>query len=329
MTILVRRLVLTLLLASLSAVAGTVFADDYPTKPIRLIVGFPPGGINDIVARVIGERLSQSQSLGQAVIIENRPGAGGTMGADHVAKSKPDGYTLLMGSVSNIAMAPSQYKALPYDSAKDFAPVVLVAAAPNVLVVNPTFPAQSVKEIIALARQKPGGINYASAGLGTSNHLTVELLQVMSGVQLNHVPYKGDAPGTADVVAGQVPMIFPTLPVALPFIKAGKLRPIAVSSAGRSSLLPDVPTVAESGGLPDFEVSVWVGIFAPAGTPKEIVSRLNTEIVKIVRVPNIRERLAGLGAEPVGDTTEHFSAYIKSELAKWSKVAKAAGITPN
>lgn len=329
MTILPRRLVLTLLLATLSAVAGTVFADDYPTKPIRLIVGFPPGGINDIVARVIGERLGQSQSLGQPVIIENRPGAGGTMGADHVAKSKPDGYTLLMGSVSNIAMAPSQYKALPYDSAKDFAPVVLVAAAPNVLVVNPAFPAQSVKEIIALARQKPGGINYASAGLGTSNHLTVELLQVMSGVQMNHVPYKGDAPGTADVVAGQVPMIFPTLPVALPFIKAGKLRPIAVSSAGRSSLLPNVPTVAESGGLPEFEVSVWVGIFAPAGTPKEIVSRLNTEIVKIVRIPNIRERLAGLGAEPVGDTSEHFSAYIKTELAKWSKVAKAAGITPN
>jgi tripartite-type tricarboxylate transporter receptor subunit TctC len=322
-----RRLGLALLLASLAAVAGTVFADDYPSRPIRLIVGFPPGGINDIVARVVGERLGQS--LGQPVIVENRPGAGGTIGADLVAKSRSDGYTLLMGSVSNIAMAPSQYKALPYDAAKDFVPVVLVAAAPNVLVVNPGFPVQSVKELIALARQKPGGINYASAGLGTSNHLTVELLQVMTGVQLNHVPYKGDAPGTADVVAGQVPMIFPTLPVALPFIKAGKLRAIAVSSAVRSSLLPDVPTVAESGGLPEFEVSVWVGILAPAGTAKEIVNRLNTEIVKIVRMPNIRERLAGLGAEPVGDTSEHFTAYIRTELAKWSKVAKAAGITPN
>lgn len=322
-----RRLGLTLLVASLTAVAGTVSADDYPNKPVRLIVGFPPGGINDIVARVVGDRLSQS--LGQTIIVENRPGAGGTIGADLVAKSRPDGYTLLMGSVSNIAMAPSQYKALPYDAAKDFAPIVLVAAAPNVLVVNPEFPVRSVRELIALARQKPGGINYASAGLGTSNHLTVELLQVMTGVQFNHVPYKGDAPGTADVVAGQVPMIFPTLPVALPFIKAGKLRPIAVSSAERSSLLPDVPTVAESGGLPEFEVSVWVGILAPAGTPKEIVNRLNTEIVKIVRMPNIRERLAGLGAEPVGDTSEHFTAYIRSELAKWSKVAKAAGITPN
>jgi tripartite-type tricarboxylate transporter receptor subunit TctC len=327
MTLSLRRLGLTLLVASLSAVAGPVFADDYPNKPVRIIVGFPPGGINDIVARVVGDRLSQS--LGQTIIVENRPGAGGTIGADLVAKSRPDGYTLLMGSVSNIAMAQNQYKALPYDAAKDFAPVVLVAAAPNVLVVNPEFPIQSVKELIALARQKPGGVNYASAGLGTSNHLTVELLQVMTGVQLNHVPYKGDAPGTADVVAGQVPMIFPTLPVALPFIKAGKLRPIAVSSAARSSLLPDVPTVAESGGLPEFEVSVWVGIFAPAGAPKEIVSRLNTEIVKIVRLPNIRERLAGLGAEPVGDTSEHFAAYIKTELAKWSRVAKAAGITPN
>ena len=321
------RLGLTLLLAMLAAFAANAVADDYPNKAIRVIVGFPPGGINDIVARVVGERLGQS--LGQAIIVENKPGAGGTIGADQVAKSRPDGYTLLMGSVSNIAMAPSQYKALPYDPAKDFAPVVLVAAAPNVLVVNPEFPVQSVKELIALARQKPGAINYASAGLGTSNHLTVELLQVMTGVQLNHVPYKGDAPGTADVVAGQVPMIFPTLPVALPFIKSGKLRPIAVSSAARSSLLPDIPTVAESGGLPEFEVSVWVGIFAPAGTPKEIVNRLNSEIAKIVRVPGVRERLAGLGAEPVGDTSEHFAAYIKTELAKWSKVAKAAGITPN
>ena len=327
MTSLLRRLGLTLCAASLLAVAGTVLADDYPNKPIRLIVGFPPGGINDIVARVVGERLGQA--LGHPVIVENRPGAGGTIGADLVAKSKADGYTLLMGSVSNIAMAPSQYKALPYDSAKDFAPVVLVAAAPNVLVFNPDFAARSVRDLLALAREKPGAINYASAGLGTSNHLTVELLQVMTGVQFNHVPYKGDAPGTADVVAGQVPMIFPTLPVALPFIKAGKLRPIAVSSAGRSSLLPDIPTVAESGGLPDFEVSVWVGILAPAGTPKEIVAKLNSEIARIVRVPAVRERLAGLGAEPVGDTTEHFTAYIKTELAKWSKVAKAAGITPN
>lgn len=321
------RIGLLLLISTFPYSVGHVWAEDYPVKPLRIVVGFPPGGINDIVARVVAEKLGQS--LGQTVIVENRPGAGGTMGADWVAKSKPDGYTLLMGSVSNIAMAQSQYKALPYDPAKDFVPVVLVAAAPNVLVVNPEFPVQSVKDLIALARQKPGGINYASAGLGTSNHLTVELLQVMTGTTLNHVPYKGDAPGTADVVAGQVPVIFPTLPVALPFIKAGKLRPVAVSSAERSSLLPDVPTVAESGGLPEFEVSVWVGILAPAGTPKEIVSRLNAEIVKIVRVPNVRERLAGLGAEPVGDSPEHFSAYIKTELVKWAKVAKAAGITPN
>jgi tripartite-type tricarboxylate transporter receptor subunit TctC len=315
------------LAAALVASAGAAMADDFPNRPARIVVGFPPGGINDIVARVMAERLTQA--LGQPVVVENRAGAGGTIGADLVAKSRPDGYTLLMGSVSNIAMAPSQYKALPYDPAKDFAPVALVAAAPNVLVVHPDFPVQSVRDLLAAARQKPGSINYASAGLGTSNHLTVELLQVMTGVQFNHVPYKGDAPGTADVVAGQVPMIFPTLPVALPFIKSGKLRAIAVSSAGRSSLLPEVPTVAESGGLPDFEVSVWVGIFAPAGTPREVVGRLNGEIAKIVRVPAVRERLAGLGAEPVGNSVESFTSYIRTELAKWSRVAKAAGITPN
>ena len=313
--------------ALLGAAAFAAAAQDFPNRPGRIVVGFPPGGINDIVARVIAERLTQS--LGQPIVVENRAGAGGTIGADLVAKAKPDGYTLLMGSVSNIAMAPSQYKALPYDPAKDFAPVALVAAAPNVLVVHPDFPVQSVRDLLAAARQKPGGINYASAGLGTSNHLTVELLQVMTGVKFNHVPYKGDAPGTADVVAGQVPMIFPTLPVALPFIKSGKLRPIAVSSAGRSSLLPEVPTVAESGGLPEFEVSVWVGIFAPAGTPRDVVGKLNGEIAKIVRVPAVRERLAGLGAEPVGNSVEAFTAYINTELAKWGRVAKAAGITPN
>jgi tripartite-type tricarboxylate transporter receptor subunit TctC len=322
-----KRFVRFSLAGILFAAAGAAFASDYPNRSVRIIVAFPPGGINDIVARVMAERLTQS--LQQPVVVENRAGAGGTIGADVAAKSKPDGYTLLMGSVSNIAMAPSQYKALPYDPARDFAPVALVAAAPNVLVVHPDFPVSSVRELIAAAKQKPGGINYASAGLGTSNHLTVELLQVMTGVKLNHVPYKGDAPGTADVVAGQVPMIFPTLPVALPFIKAGKLRPIAVSSAGRSSLLPEVPTVAESGGLPDFEVSVWVGIFAPAGTSPEIVSKLNAEIARIVRVPAVRERLAGLGAEPVGNSVESFASYIRTELAKWSKIAKAAGITPN
>ena len=313
--------------ALFSAPAGAQ-SQEYPSKPIRLIVGFPPGGINDIVARVLSQKLAEK--LGQSVIVENRPGAGGTIGADYVVKADPDGYTLLLGSVSNISMAASQYKSLPYDSTKDFAPVALVAAAPNILVVNPSFPVNSVKELIALAKQKPGTINYASAGNGTSNHLTVEYLKVLAGIDLVHIPYRGDAPAVSDVTAGQVPMIFPTLPAALPSVKAGKLRAIAVSSAKRSSLAPDLPTVAESGGLPDFAVSVWVGILAPAGTPADIVGRLHDEIGRIVQTSEMRERLAQLGAEPMTlDTPDEFGRYIQSEMDKWRDVAKSAGIDPS
>ena len=310
-----------------AAGAGPAFAESYPIKPIKLVVGFPPGGINDIVARIVGQKLSES--LGQPVVVDNRAGAGGTIGADSVAKAKPDGYTLLLGSVSNIAMAPSQYKALPYDPTKDFTPVALLASAPNILVVNSSLPIKSVKDLIALARQKPGQISYASAGNGTSNHLTVELLKVLADIDLVHIPYKGDTPAITDVIGGQVPMMFPTLPVALPHIKSGKLRAIAVSSAKPTALMPGVPTVAESGGLPDFEVSVWVGILAPAGTPKDIVERLSTELTKIVRMPEIKEKLASLGAEPATMDPARFAGYIKSETAKWSKVAQAAKIVPN
>jgi tripartite-type tricarboxylate transporter receptor subunit TctC len=306
--------------------SGPAVAETFPSKPIKLVVGFPPGGINDIVARVVGQKLGDV--LGQPVIIENRSGAGGTIGADAVAKAKPDGYTLLLGSVSNISMAPSQYKSLPYDPAKDFAPVALLAAAPNILVVNPKFPVHTVKDLIALAKQKPGSISYASAGNGTSNHLTVELLKVLAHIDMVHVPYKGDSPAVTDVISGQVPLMFPTLPVALPQIRAGKLRAIAVSSAKRTALAPDIPTVAESGGLPDFAVSVWVGILAPAGTPKDIVERLSTELTRIVQMPDVKEKLAGLGAEPQPQDSAEFTTYIHSETAKWSKVAKAAGIVP-
>src|SRR5674476_1458098 len=229
--------------ACLTAAPMVAVAQPYPSRPIHLIVGFPPGGINDIVARIVGQRMSEG--LGQAVVVENRSGAGGTIGADWVSKAKPDGYTCLLGSVSNLAMAPSLYGSLPYDPTKDFTPVALVAAAPNIMVVYPDFPVHSVKDLIALAKQKPGTINYASAGIGTSNHLTVELLKVMADIDLVHVPYKGDAPAITAVLANQVPMMFPTLPVALPYIKSGKLRAIAVSSAKRSALLPEVPTVAE------------------------------------------------------------------------------------
>lgn len=311
----------------LAAVAAApAMADTFPNKPIRLVVGFPPGGINDIVARVVGDKLGAA--LGQPVVIDNKAGAGGTIAADQVAKAKPDGYTLLLGSVSNIAMAPSQYKGLPFDPVKDFSPVALLAAAPNILVVNPAFPVHSVKDLIALAKKKPGQISYASAGNGTSNHLTVELLKSLADIDLVHVPYKGDAAGILDVIGGRVPIMFPTLPVALPHIKSGKLRAVAVSSATRTSLAPDVPTVAESGGLPDFEVSVWVGILAPANTPKDIVDRLSQELTHIVQTPEVREKLASLGAAPDPRDAAQFGAYIKSETAKWGKVAMAARITP-
>jgi tripartite-type tricarboxylate transporter receptor subunit TctC len=312
--------------ACLTAAPLVAAAQPYPNRPIHLVVGFPPGGINDIVARIVGQKMSES--LGQAVVVENRAGAGGTIGADWVSKAKPDGYALLLGSVSNLAMAPSLYGSLPYDPTKDFAPVALVAAAPNIMVVNPDFPVHSVKDLIAIAKQKPGTVNYASAGIGTSNHLTVELLKVMAGIDLVHVPYKGDAPAITAVLANQVPMMFPTLPVALPYIKSGKLRAIAVSSAKQSALLPDVPTVAESGGLPEFAVSIWVGVVAPPGTPKEIVDRLNAEIHKAVAMLDVRKHIEALGADPATDTPEQFSAYIAAETAQWLKVARAAKLKP-
>lgn len=307
--------------------AAPASADRYPSRTIHLVVGFPPGGINDIVARLIAPKMAEA--LGQTVIVENRPGAGGTIGAAHVAQAEPDGYTLMLGSVSNLAMASALYKSLPYDSTKDFAPVALVAASPNIMVVNPAFPVHSVKDLIKLAKEKPSTINYASAGIGTSNHLTVELLKVMTGIDIVHVPFKGDTPAVTAVLANQVPMMFPTLPVALPYIKSGKLRAVAVSSAKRSTLLPDVPTVSESGGLPNFAVSVWVGIVAPPKTPQPLVEKLNAAVRKAAEAPDTREHLATLGVEPDTDTPAQFGSYIASETKQWSQVAHSANITPN
>jgi tripartite-type tricarboxylate transporter receptor subunit TctC len=318
----------TIGVAALSLMPLAADAQTYPVRPIRLIVGFPPGGINDLVARIVGQ--SVSESLGQPIVIENRPGAGGTIGANAVAKADPDGYTLLVGSVSNLAMAPSQYKNLAYDPIKDFAPVSLVAASPNIMVVPNDSPIHSVPDLIALAKKQPGSMNYASAGNGTSNHLTVELLKTMAGIDLVHVPYRGDAPGMTDVLAGRIQMMFPTLPVALPQIKAGQLRAIAVSSPKRSDLVPEIPTVAESGNLPEFAVSVWVGILAPAGTSPEIVSRLNVEIRKALASTAVREQLGAQGTEPAtAGEPKDFGLYLAAETKKWSEVAKAAGITPN
>ncbi len=317
---------LTIAAVILAATFIVASAQQYPARPIHLLVGFPPGGINDIVARLLASKLTES--LGQTVVVENHSGSGGTIGAEHVARAEPDGYTLLLGSVSNLAMAGTLYKNLPYDPTKDFAAVGLVAASPNIMVVNPTFPVHSVKDLIELAKKKPGTINYASAGIGTSNHLTVELLKVMTGIDIVHVPYKGDAPAITAVLAGEVPMMFPTLPVALPYITSNALRAIAVSSANRSPLLPDVPTIAESGNLPKFAVSVWVGVVSPSQTPKPIIEELNVAICKAVDLPDIRERLAALGADPACGTSADFSAYIASETAQWREVAEAAKIKP-
>ncbi|MBI3371767.1 MAG: tripartite tricarboxylate transporter substrate binding protein [Betaproteobacteria bacterium] len=317
---------LALIAAALGFSAALAQPDPYPSRQVKIVVGFPPGGINDIVARVLGVRMTES--MGQPVLVENRPGASGTIGVDYVAKSKPDGYTLVLGSVSNMAMAMSQFKSLPYDTLRDFAPVTLAAAAPNILVAHPGFAPKSVKELIELSKQKPGVLAYGSAGSGTSNHLTVELLKSITGVDIVHVPYKGDAPAVQDTVGGQIPFMFATLPVVLQHIRGGKLRALAVSSIKRSALLPEVPTVSES-GIANFEVSVWVGILAPAGTPKEIVARLNAEIVRIVNTPAVREHLAGLGVESFGNAPEQFAQIIAADIAKWGQVAKRAGIQPN
>ncbi|MCC6209928.1 MAG: tripartite tricarboxylate transporter substrate binding protein [Burkholderiales bacterium] len=311
------------LLAGTTALSQT---EVYPSKPVKIVVGFPPGGINDIVARVLAAHMNAG--LGQSVLVENRAGAGGTIGVDYVAKAKADGYTLVLGSVSNMAMAMSQYKSPPYDTERDFAPITLAAAAPNVLVANPGFPAKSVRELLAIARQKPGALSYASAGNGTSNHLTVELLKSLTGIDVVHVPYKGDSPAVQETVGGQVQFMFATLPVVLQHIRGGKLRALAVSGARRSALLPDVPTVMEA-EIPHFEVSVWVGLFAPAGTPKETVGRLNAEAVKVLATPAVRDHLAGLGVESFGNSAEQFAQIVSADIAKWAQIAKRAGLQPN
>jgi len=296
----------------------------YPQKPIRLVVPFPPGGGTDILARLFGQKMSET--LGQQIIIDNRGGAGGTLGTDIAAKAAPDGYTLILVSGSH-AINPGLYQKLPYDSVSDFAPITQIATSPGILVVNPSLPVKSVKDLIALARAKPGQINYASAGSGTPPHLAGELFKVMAKIDMVHVPYKGNAPAFTDVIGGQVSLIFPTMPSAMPFIKSGKLRPIAVTSAKRSPAAPDIPTIAES-GLPGYEATSWYGILAPARTPPQIVARLHEVLVSVIGAPDMQDKLAAQGLDPVGNTPQQFAAVIKSEIAKWAKVVKASGAKP-
>ena len=308
--------------ACFAAFAAGVSAQAYPTKPIRIVVPFPAGGTTDVLARAAAQKLAET--LGQPAVVDNRPGAGGNIGAELVAKSAPDGYTLLMGTVGTHAINPGLYPKLPYDHVKDFAPVILVAGVPNVLVINPALPVNSVPELIAYAKANPGKLNFASSGNGTSIHLSAELFKTMAGVQMTHVPYKGSAPALQDLVGGQVQLMFDNLPSSLALIKGGKLKALAVTSSTRAAALPDVPTLAES-GLPGFEASSWFGLLAPAGTPPPVIAKLNGEIAKWLATPEAKEKLLAQGANAAGGTAEEFAQFIAAETAKWQKVVKESG----
>jgi tripartite-type tricarboxylate transporter receptor subunit TctC len=312
-----------LVTAALLSTPFTVFAqlDAFPAKPIRIVVPFPPGGATDVAARLIATRMSEK--WGQAVVIDNRAGAGGNVGSDIVAKSAPDGYTLVMGVTGSHAINTSLYSKMPYDPVADFIAISQVAVVPNVIVVHPSVPASTLAELVALARREPGKLNYASLGNGTAAHLGMEMLKSAAGIDITHVPYKGSAPAVSDLLAGQVQMMVDGLPSALPHIKAGKLRAIAITSLRRSPALPDLPTVAEN--YPGFYADAWSGLFAPKGTPPAVVDKLSVEVQRILRLPDVREKLAGLGAEPVGSTPAEFSAHVKREIDKWARVVKTSG----
>lgn len=302
--------------------AGAVFAQSYPNKPIRMIVAVPPGGPADTLARLVGPRLGEA--LGQTVVIDNRPGANGIIAYDMAARSTPDGYTFVLVA-AGVAINPSLYRNVPYDPVRDFSAITLGITVPNILVVHPGVPAASVRDLIALAKAKPGKVAFASAGNGTSGHLALELFRQSSGIDVVHVPYKGGGPALTEVIGGQVQALFSIALAATPQVKAGKVRALAITSASRSPVAPDLPTIAES-GFPGFEVIGWFGWLAPAKAPKEVVSRLNREIVRILNMSAVHERLLSLSTVPVGDTPAHFAGFIRSERDKWSKVVRTAGI---
>jgi tripartite-type tricarboxylate transporter receptor subunit TctC len=310
-------LTLALILAGQTAPAQT-----FPSKPVRIIVAFPPGGGVDIVARIMSPKLSEG--LGQQVVIDNRGGAGGIVGTELAAKSPPDGHTMFMGTLGNLSVNPLLYSKLPFDIGRDFAPLTLVVSVTFVLYVHPSLPVKTVKDLIALAKSRPGRINYASSGNGGAPHLAAELFNSMAGVKMIHVPYKGSGPSFIDLLGGQVPLTFDSMVQGLQYVKGGRLRAVAVLGPKRSPVLPEVPTVGET--LPGYEVVNWFGMVVPAATPRDIVARLNTETVKVLRMPDIRERLMETGAEPVGNTPDEFGAFMKSESAKWARVIKEANI---
>jgi tripartite-type tricarboxylate transporter receptor subunit TctC len=298
--------------------------DAYPSRPVRVVVGLAPGGGTDIQTRLFAQKLTES--FGRPVVVENRAGAGGTVAYAQVAKSAPDGYTLL-GVAGGYTITPSVYAKLTYDPLKDFTPISLVAQAPFLLVVHPSLPVRSVKDLIALAKARPDTLDCASAGRGSSTHMAFELFRVLSGVRIVHIPYKGTGPGLVDVMAGQVHMLFGNVLSALTYVKAGRLRALAVTTAKRSKVLPELPTIAES-GVPGYENSTWHGWLAPAGLPPAILNRVNTELVKAARAPDLLEKLATDGGEGVGSTPEEFTRHLVTDMARWRKIVKEAGITP-
>ncbi len=304
-------------------IAGSAFAQpDYPAKPVRMVLGFPPGGISDVLGRALGARLSAQ--LGQQVVIENRAGAGTTIASDHVAKSAPDGYTLFLQDITTHAINASLYKKLPYDTVRDFTPITLVGSSPLMLVVHPSLPVKSVKELIALAKSRPAQIPYASSGNGTILHLSGETFKTMAGVDMIHVPYKGSAPAVQALLGGEVALVFSTMPPAVTNVQAGRLRALAVTTPKRNSAVPDVPTLSEA-GLKGFEIVLYSGILGPAGLPASIVSRLNGELVRAVNAPDVKTVYANLGVDPLSNTPAEFAAHINAEIDKLGKAVRAAG----
>jgi len=295
----------------------------YPEKPIRIVSPFAAGGTNDYLARLVGRLLTEK--WGHPIVVDNRPGAGGNVGAEAVARSAPDGYTLLMGSITTHAINPALYAKLPFNAQRDFAPVSGVAATQTVLVVHPSLPAKSVRDLVALAKSKPQALHYGSAGYGAISHMGAELFRYLTGATLSHVPYKGEGQAAVDVMSGQIEVMFPNMPTVLGVVRAGKLRAIAVGGKQRSQLMPEIPTVAEA-GVPGYEMSGWFGLFSPAGVPREVLMRINTEVTRDLQRPDIEELLAKQGAEPVPGSVDQFTAFVREELAKWAKVVKASGI---
>ena len=301
---------------------GSALGQGFPNRGLKIVVTFPPGGAPDILARQIGAKMQDT--WGQPVVIENRPGAGGNIGADYVAKSAPDGYTVVMATVGTHAINSSLYAKRPYDPERDFAPVTLVASTPNLLVVNNNVPARSLSELIALAKDKPGTLNFGSPGIGTSIHVSGELFNTMAGVKTTHVPYKGRAMAIPDLLAGQIQFMFDNMPSALPVTKEGKLRAIAQTGAKRSLAAPEIPTMSEA-GLPGFEATSWFAVFAPAGTPADVIAKMNAEHNRILGLPDIKQKLSDLGLDILGGSPSELAAYTKREIAKWSKVVRDAG----